>query len=69
MTYKRKVILMRFMRSLAAVVVSAAAAWAAGPDAAELVGDQMQAVIVAFGVPALISLDKFLRYGADADDQ
>ena len=68
MTYKRKVIILRFARSLGAMAVAALAAWVAGPDAAELVGEQVQALIVAFGVPALVSLDKILRYGSDDDD-
>ena len=68
MTYKQKVILMRFVRSAAAMVVTAFTAWVAGPDAAELVGSQAQTLIVAVGVPLLISADKWLRYGSDDDD-
>ena len=68
MTAKRKTILMRFVRSGAAMLVSFLAAWVAGPDAADLVGTDMQTFIVAVGVPFLVSLDKNLRYGRDNDD-
>ena len=68
MTQKRKTIALRFIRSLAAVVVTSLAAWLAGPDAAELVGAQVQGLIIAFGVPMLVALDKWLRYGQDEDD-
>lgn len=68
MTKKQKVVLKRGARSLAAIVVAAVAGWVAGPEALDVLGQQGQAIAVAVGVPALLMLDKYLRYGADGGE-
>ena len=69
MSAKRKTIIARLARTLAATVVGLLAAWAAGPDALELVGNvQAQSFVTMVVVPTLITLDKMLRYGSDADE-
>lgn len=68
MTNKRKTVLMRGLRSLAAVVVAGIAGWLVGPEAVDVVGAQTQGILVAVLVPALLMLDKYLRYGADSGE-
>ena len=68
MSSKNKTILMRFARSLGAIVIAATTAFIAGPEGADLVGDQAQTIIVAVGTPLLVAADKWLRYGGDVDD-
>lgn len=70
LTKKNKVLVARMLRTLAATVVGLVAAWLAGPDGLELVSDPVvESFVVAVIVPALITLDKMLRYGADAGEE
>lgn len=70
MSKKQKVILARFIRTIAATVIGLVAAWLAGPEALELVGGpQAQSFVVMVVVPALISLDKMLRFGSDEGEE
>ena len=61
-----KVILLRFVRALAAVVVGFLATWVVGPDALALVPDSYEAVFLAVVVPLLLAVEKYLRDGGDA---
>jgi hypothetical protein len=66
MESNRRVILLRFARSAAAVAVSAVAAWIVGPEGLELIPDQFDELVVLIGAPALLALEKQLRDGGDA---
>lgn len=65
MTEKTKIVLKRFARSTAALFVGTAAAWAVGPDALSVVPDQYDNMLVLIVGPALLALDKWLRFGSD----
>jgi hypothetical protein len=62
----KKTILLRAVRSLAAVVLGFVAAWVVGPDALSLVPDAYDPLVVAAVAPALLALEKFVRDGGDA---
>lgn len=66
MTSNTRVVLMRFVRGVAAVVVASTAAWVVGPEALELVPDPYDWVVVGVGAPALLAVEKWLRDGGDA---
>ncbi len=68
MNKKQKVVLMRGLRSLGAVLVAALAGWLAGPQAADIVGEQGQAIVSGVLIPALLMLDKYLRFGSVVED-
>lgn len=55
-------ILVRALKGLGAVVVGFAVAWIAGPDVAELVGTETQALIVAVVTPLLLAAEKWLKW-------
>ena len=61
-----KVILMRFLRGLAAVVVAFLAAFAVSEGFLDIVPDAYDNLVVIFLAPALLALEKFLRDGGDA---
>ncbi len=61
-----KVIVMRFLRGLGAVLLAFLAAWLVGPDAADLIPENMQILLVTVVAPALLALEKLLRDGGDA---
>lgn len=67
MASRRRVILLRFARSIGAVIVAASAAWVVGPEALELVPDRFDELVVLIGAPALLALEKYLRDGGDAE--
>lgn len=67
MSPNTKTILLRFARSLAAVVVGTTAAWVIGPDALSLIPAGYQFIVVGVVSPALLALEKFLRDGGDAN--
>ena len=70
MSAKKKTLIARMVRTLAATFVGLLAAWATGPDALELVGSvEAQSFVTMVVVPTLITVDKVLRYGSDADDE
>lgn len=52
----------RGLKGLVAVIVGFAAAWAAGPEAVDIVGKEAQAFIVAVVVPSLLALNKYWNY-------
>lgn len=61
---KQKTILKRGLRSLSAILISAAAAWVAGPDGLEVFGAQGQAVMVLLLAPVVQMIDKTCRFGS-----
>lgn len=61
-----KVIALRFLRALGAMVLGFLATWLVGPDALSLVPDTYQPLIIIIVAPALLALEKFLRDGGDA---
>lgn len=66
MTSKRKTVLLRAVRSAAAVSISGFIAWLAGPDVADLIGSTSNAVLLAAVLtPILTAAEKALRYGND----
>lgn len=67
MSKNTKVILLRFVRSTAAVAVAGAAAWVAGPEALSIVPDRFDFLVVGVGAPALLAVEKWLRDGGDAN--
>lgn len=67
MESNRRVILLRFVRSAAAVAVSAVGAWLVGPEGLALIPDQFDEIVVLVGAPALLALEKYLRDGGDAE--
>ncbi len=68
MTSKTKTVLLRFVRSLAALVVAAVATWVVSPSALDLVPTQYQSFVFLLVAPALVALDKYLRYGSDSGE-
>ncbi len=62
-----KVIVMRFLRGLGAVLLAFLAAWLVGPDAADLIPEDLQVLLVTVVAPALLALEKLLRDGGDAE--
>lgn len=62
----KKVILLRGLRSLGAVVLGFLAAWVVGPDALELVPDAYDNYVVVIVAPVLLALEKLIRDGGDA---
>lgn len=62
-----KVIALRFLRGLGAVLVAFVVAWLAGPDAIALIPSAYYAVVVAAVTPVLLALEKYLRDGGDAE--
>ena len=67
MTSSRKTILLRFLRSLAALIVASTAAWVVGPDALSLVPAGYQFIVTGVLAPALLALEKWIRDGGDAN--
>ena len=61
MTKHTKAVLLRAARSAAAVAVAALAGWLAGPDVTSIVGSTGALVISGVAIPALLTLDKWLR--------
>lgn len=62
-----KVIVLRFARALAAVLVGFLATWVVGDDALSLVPDNLEPVFLAVVVPLLLAAEKFFRDGGDAN--
>jgi len=63
---KRNTVAMRFARTLGATLVGFAAAWLVGPDAASVITNPTyQALLAGLLVPALVALEKSLRYGSE----
>lgn len=69
MTAKTKVVLLRLARSAAAAGVGVLAGFVAGPDIAGIVGEGNMWIVTGVVTPALIALDKFVRYGNDPGEQ
>ena len=65
MTSNSKVLLLRFARGVAAVVVASVAAFAVGPGL-DIVPNQFDNLVIVLGAPALLVLEKFLRDGGQA---
>lgn len=61
-----KVVLLRFLRGLAAVALASVAAFITGPEFLGLVPDEYDSLIVVFLAPTLLALEKYLRDGGDA---
>jgi hypothetical protein len=61
-----KVILLRFARALAAVVIGFAATWIVSEDALSVIPDSYEPIFLAVVVPLLIAAEKFFRDGGDA---
>jgi hypothetical protein len=66
MSANTRVVLMRFLRGLGALLVASAAAFIVGPEFLGIVPDQFDFLVVMVGAPALLALEKFLRDGGDA---
>ena len=66
MSQSSKIILFRFLRGVAALVVASAAAFVVGPEFLGIVPDDFDFAVVLIGGPALLALEKFLRDGGDA---
>lgn len=62
-----KVILLRFVRALVAVVLGFLAAWVVSDDALSIIPDQFDALVVAIVAPALLAIEKLVRDGGDAN--
>lgn len=62
-----KVILMRFLRGLGAVLLGFLAAWVVGPDALAVIPSAYQPIVLTVVAPALLALEKLLRDGGDAN--
>jgi hypothetical protein len=69
MTDKTKTVVLRFVRSMAALVIAAAATWVLSPDALNVIPDDYEWVVFLLLAPALQALNKWLRYGDDSDEQ
>lgn len=67
MSKTSKVILLRFVRGVAAVAVASAAAFVVGPDFLSIVPDKYDFLIPITLAPALLALEKWLRDGGDAN--
>jgi hypothetical protein len=65
MNKKHKVVLMRGVRSLGAIIAAGLAAWIAGPEALGVLGEEGQAIAATVGIPALLMIDKYLRFVED----
>jgi len=65
MTDKQKVVLMRFARTLGAVLVASLAAYLVGPDAADVVPKEWLPFVVAVVAPTLTAAEKALRTPSD----
>jgi len=65
---KQKTVLLRGAKSLGALLIAGAFAWVAGPDGAELVGLQTQALIVAVLTPTIQMILKSVQYGQDVGE-
>jgi hypothetical protein len=61
-----KVIVFRFLRGVAALVVASAAAFIVGPEFLGIVPDSYDFLVIGIGAPAFLALEKFLRDGGDA---
>lgn len=69
-THKRKTVLLRLVRTLAATLAGLLAAWLSGPEALGLISDPAsQSFVVAVVVPTLVAIDKMLRYGSDDGEE
>ena len=65
MSRKTKTLLVRFARGAGAVLVAYAIGKISGPDFLDLVPDPYDVGVTGILVPALLSLEKWLRYGED----
>lgn len=63
MTNKTKTVLLRFARSLAALVIAGVATWVVSPEVLGIVPDDYEWVVFLLLAPALQAANKWLRYG------
>jgi hypothetical protein len=61
MTNTSKLVLIRGLKALGAVVIAGLATWVASPDVLNLVPTSYQFFITAVGVPALLAAEKYLK--------
>jgi hypothetical protein len=62
-TNKTKTVVLRFVRSLAALVIAGVATWVVSPDVLGIVPDDYEWVVFLVLAPGLQALNKWLRYG------
>lgn len=67
MTDNTKVVLLRFVRGVAAVAVASAATFVVGDEFLGIVPDAYDFLVVGIGAPALLALEKFIRDGGAGD--
>ena len=65
LTTKWKTVILRGIRSAAAVAVASLAAYVTGPEVTALIPAGYQFLVVGAVVPSLLALEKWLRYGGD----
>ena len=63
MTENTKTVLLRFVRSSAAVALAGLIGFIASPAALDIVGDKYAVLITAVAIPVLTAADKWLRGG------
>jgi len=69
MTSKIQTVVLRGARAAAAVAVASVAAYVTGPEVTALIPGGYQFLVVGAAVPALLALEKWLRYGSDPGEQ
>lgn len=65
MSLKFKTVLLRFVRGVGGVAVAFSASYVVSEDVLGLVPDQYDWLFIGVLAPALIALEKYLRYGSD----
>lgn len=65
MSKQTKTILLRALRSFAAVLIASLAGWLAGPEAASIVPAGYQFIVTGLLIPTLLAVEKWFRYGGD----
>lgn len=70
MSIKRKTIVARAVRTLAATAAGVLAGYLAGPHGVDWLHDaQAQSFVVMVIVPVLVTADKLLRYGSEPGEE